>query len=278
MESREIVKKKLLENKSGVIELKTYFGYTGHKRRVRPKWDQSAQWYKGVPLISDEMRKSGKPFVNPEDRDNQLANVELTHAMEIDLSSPTERMKLTWMLECDNAIALTYEEGLENPDQTFYVYNKEVEVKKTANRYETIDTAILELRKLSQDSLYSAARLMGYRMNNSEPEELRNFIRELFADKNKGYDNADKFLSVVNDTDKAIKLFIYKSLDKGIITNSSRGEYKFKDHFIGLSFESVIAWMKDKENQDLVLAIQEEVGDVLPVDKKSPGRPKTTKD
>jgi len=252
-------KESILKNTSGYVEFRSYFGLSTHKRTLRPIHN-GAGWYKGVPIITDEIRKSGKVYVNPQDNSNILSQVTLKHGDRYDLSSETDRMILEWLLEHTHAINLGQSDGVKRSTQTFYIYNKEVDINSRAKQIEIKDTAIMELRNLTQDNLYVVARLLGFRFSNLEPEEVRMTLRDLFDDKIKGVENAKKFLNAINDKQKEIKSFIHKAIDQSIIKHSDRGEYKFKDYFIGTSFESVVAWVKNVENKDLVMQIREELG------------------
>jgi hypothetical protein len=258
-----LTKEKILSNNSGIIEFRSYYGFKGHKRRVRPISNGSG-WYKGVPYITEKIRSSGLPYVDPTNETSPLSNVVLEHGSKFDLSVETDRIILEWLLELTFAINLDSSQPA-GATQTFFVYNKELDISTKRNRIEEKDDAILTLRKLSQDSLYNIARLMGYRLTNLEPEEVRMYLRDTFDDPKKGYENVTKFMKVVNDPDKDIKNFIFKAVDRAIITLTTKGEYKYQDNFIGYSFEAVVAWFRNKENLDLIMRIREEMGDnVIP--------------
>ena len=257
-ESREEVKKAIMSHESGIIEFRSYFNKTTHQRIVSPKGDGMG-WFLGVPKVTDEMKASGESYVDPKDDKNVLSSIKLEHKMQFDLADPRKRMMLEWMFECDRTIALTYEEGAKSPKQTFYVFNEATDVNKRTKRLEVKDTAVVELSKLAQDDLHMVVRLMGYRMSKSPAATVKLFIRELFEDKVKPFENCEAFLKVVHDKNKALKAFGLKAMDTGVITKSSRGEYKYKEIHIGLSEPMVFSWLGDKENKDFVLAIKEEV-------------------
>ena len=261
--SREVIKKELLSKREGVVEVKSIMT-PNHTRRVVPRYDKAIAWYKGVDRISKELIESGEPYVDPSNPENPLASVVLKHNMKFDLSNNTDYLIFKWLCETE-ALAMSREECEKggNLFQTFYVYNKVVETKKTASKFQIKDDAIINLSKLTPDELYQTARLMGYKMDKNEPDEVRIFIRELFEDSKKGYEAAKHFLSVIHDTNRDVKILAHKLLDKSIITTNSKGEYKFKEHFIGFSFDALVSWLQSSENQDLVNVILEEAGEVM---------------
>lgn len=260
MESRQELKKAILSNKTGYIEVRSYHGRSTHKRRAVPKSDGRG-WYLGVDKISEEEKKTTvKPFVDPDDYRNNLGRVELEHMKQFDLSNESDKLIVKWLLECDNIVALSYEEGLVNPFQTFYIFNKETDISNRTSKLQLKDTAIIELAKIPSDDLVKIARLMGYRMTGTEPEEIRLFIRELFEG-DKGYTAAEKFLQVVHDKNKDLKLLAHKAVDKGVIRKTDKNQYLFGEIFLGSSFEQYISSLNDPEKQDLVIAIKEELGE-----------------
>jgi hypothetical protein len=278
MESREELKKAILANETGYIEVRSYHGRSTHKRRAVPKYDPATRWYKGVLKLSEEDKKTTREaFVDPDDVENPLGRVELEHMKQFDFTNKNDKLIINWLVECDNIVALSYEEGLNNPFQTFYIFNKETDTANRTSKLEMKDTAIAELRKLNQDTLAQISRLMGYRMDKAAPDEIRLFIRELFEDKDKGYKSAEKFLEVVHDKNKDVKLFAHKAVDKGIVKKTDKGQYLFGEIFLGSSFHQYVSSLLDSNKQDIALAIKEELGESTATKSKSTGRggPKT---
>lgn len=275
MESREELKKAILNNKDGFLEVRSYSGKTTHRRRAVPKYDAGTNWYKGVEKLSeDQKKKTTDPFVDPEDPENELAHVELEHLKKFDMKNKIDRLIIQWLVEADNIVALTYEEGLSNPMQTFYIYNEETDISRQEYRFELKDTAIEQLRKLSDSDLTSITRLLGYRMDDS-PSKIRLFLRSQIEDANKGFKFAERLLEVINDKTKDIKLFAYKAIDKGAITKTDKNQYLFGDIYLGSSEAQLISKLKDNEFQDIVIAIKEQIGESTGQSKSARGRKPT---
>lgn len=262
---REVVKRNLLSQNEGIIEIKSIMT-PNHTRKAVPKYDSTTAWYKGVKRLSKELVESGNPYVDPTNPNNPLASVILKHNMTFDLSNERDRLILEWLFETD-AVAMTREECERSGSvyQTFYVYNQVLETTKQSERYKLKDTAILQLLQLPDEQLPQTVRLMGYKMDNKSNADIKLFIRELFEDKNRGFESAKLFLSVIHDANREIKILAHKLIDRSVVTVTTKGEYKYKEHFIGLSMEAFVSWLQLPENKELVDVITEELGEPLPV-------------
>lgn len=265
METRKELIEMLLRNKAGVIEVRSYTGHSGHKRLFAPVWDDGLMWYKGVKHIDDNMRKGTEPFVDPDDRNNSLSRITLSQGDRFDLANPIDRLKLTWLLECEYGLALSYEEGKDNTQQTFYVYNEEVETQKRVDKMQYRNQALTLLNAIPSENLVNIARLLGFKMRNKSPEEIRIFLDDSLISKANSLEFAKKFIQVVNDKANPLKLFAYKAIDRGIIKLNSKGEYRHENEYIGMSFDSVISWLRGPENQASLQAIQDQLNDKITV-------------
>lgn len=262
-ETREVIKDLLLKKKTGILEFRSYHGKTTHKRKIYPKVDRTTGWYLGVEKIDQSMRDGKNAYVDPEDPNNTLGSYEIEHLKRLDLAIPENRLILKWLLECANSLALTYEEGKNNPKVTFYVYNKETDTQKRVSKLELKDQAISELSKIASGDLPMIARLLGYKMDKKTPDDIRLFIRELF-EQNNWYGSVKNFIEKLNDPDKAVKTFLLRCMDRGVVKKSDRDEYTWREQFMGASFSSTLAWLLDPKNRDLVGEIQMEMGEPVP--------------
>lgn len=289
-EGRNVVKEAILSQREGEVEVRSYHSHTyngataTHSRLVKPKWNPKKAWYEGVDRLSEEQKKTTtNVYVDPEDPENTLAQVKLEHKKKFDLSNHADRLILKWLFECNRSLALSYEEGFNDPKVTFYVYNHKLQVSKRKKGYEIKDQAAEMLRQLSQDELHKVARLRGYELANQNPEELKLFIRELFDDKKKGVENAKKFIETVEDRQSDIKDFILRAQRHRIITKKSYGkrvEYYYGDNpdtrvFLGATIPSVIDFLTDdsERNRMILLEMESEMGEPIP-GKPSPSRTK----
>lgn len=269
MDTREVIKKQLLETTTGVIEFRSYHGRAGHSRLVYPMIDKLTKWYKGVPKITKEMRDSGEAFVDPLDETNPLSSYRLEHMNQLDLSVPTNRMILAWLVECDSILALMNIEGKNNPKMSFYVYNEILESERRISKLQLKDKAIEVLKEIPSDDLANVARLLGYDLRNRTPESIRLYLRELLEE-SKWESFAERFLQKIVDPNKAMRIFLINALDKEVIVKNSRDEYMFGDIFLGASAESVIEKFNGnrQEDRDIILEIQSRLGENIPKTKR----------
>jgi len=284
-ESRKLREKKVLDilsNKSGLVEFRSYHGNTTHQRKVKPMIDKATGWYKGVERLSEEQKKStSNPFVDPEDENNLLSSVRLKHKDTYDLSVEKDRLILSWLLRCERTVALDRVSGINDPKITFYVHNHLIEVSTRTNNFLIKDKAAQTLMNLSSDDLYKVCRLLNYSISNSEPNEVRLFIREQFEDPKKGAKNADKFLKVLEDREADVKDFILRAVKMGIIVTKNFGHSEVHYYyggdpdkvqntvFLGNNLTRTIAFFRETgaRNRHVLLDIESEMGQPIPGNK-----------
>lgn len=257
---REIIIKDLLEQKPEFV-IKCKHPYAAHTRYVEPVRDEATKWFKGVDRITDKIKNSGEPYVDPTDENNPLASVELYHNKTFDLKNKVDYLICKWLFHCDHVLAMSLEEANANKEASFYVYNEALELKREMEMYNLIDNAVSILNSLSYDDLLTISRLMGKLWSNKSADQIRLDLRKLI---NLSPKEAANFISKVNDREKDIKIFILRAKDRGVIHENTKGEWYYNDIFLGGSFPSVIAWFLDVENRELANEIASVVGDVLP--------------
>lgn len=278
---REIRKKALLEQNSGTVEVRSYHShaYNGatatHTRLVKPKWNPKINWYAGVKKLSEEEKKATTElYVDPENPDNPLSKVLLEHKKEFNLSDEADKLVLEWLLECENIIALDYEEGVNNPKTTFYIYSYEADVQERANRFEVKDKAVSLLNKLTYAQLLKVTRLRGYNKISANHDDLKLFVRELFEDKKNGHAEAEKFIQTLEDRNADIKDFILRAMQHRIIVKAYEnnaehyyyGTSEASRVFLGPTMDSVIKFLTNPapEYRTIVIEIQTQMGEPIP--------------
>lgn len=276
--ARQERKKELLGLESGTIEFRSYLKlrtnsrYTAPinpKMTVYPKKDRIRNWYKGVEQLTEEEKKSTLVYVNPRDKDNPLSYYELEHGKTMDLSIPENKLILNWLLECDNALALTYDESKNSKVVRFYIHNEKIENKNRRDRINTIDSAVEELKRLAGPVVREISLLLGFNRPNTDDETLWYDLRDWLNDPSKAYDNSKKFLSTINDPQRKVKHLLLNAIRQGIITINREGHYMWEDSFLGETQARSIAWLQDNKNVALVRRIKaqvigEEVEDDVP--------------
>jgi hypothetical protein len=90
-------------------------------------------------------------------------------------------------------------------------------------------------------------RLFGVHAGHLEPFEITEFL----------YDKAENFpeqtLARIKDENVREKIFIMDLIDSKVIgRDSETGVYLYGEMRLGTTMESLVAWMKDAQNQDLI--------------------------
>jgi hypothetical protein len=146
-------------------------------------------------------------------------------------------------------------DGLNNvtPSTDYVIINKDSEAKE-ANKINKIKReAYRELDKMSIEDMRKCLRLYGIKSDTMSNELIEAKLSEQI-------ENApDRFLQKwVNNPNREISFVIEEAIAKNII-RKNRSQYYFGTDLIGNGIEDVIAYLNDKKNQDIRLAIQQEI-------------------
>jgi hypothetical protein len=268
-ELRKKLAQTLLELKEGTITFKAYVEKdTLKKHHYEPKKDKATNWFFGVPRITKEMRDSGLPFVTPETPlDNPISHILIENNTTLDLSQPTQRMILQWLVWCDGAggLALSREEGKDNPNWDFYIYDEILELNRKSKEFDEKFRAMNTLRETSDANLSNYTRLLGERFNNKTPQYIRMWLQDLLDGKIPGKGHTD-FLKIVDDKRKEVKLFAKKLIDQNVVQiDKKTKEIKYGDISLALSEDGLVSWLenvtKDPKgaNYDLYITFKEKL-------------------
>lgn len=139
------------------------------------------------------------------------------------------------------------------PDTDYVLINKEAEAEQ-ANKINKIKRdAYRALDKMSLEDMRKCLRLFGIKA-----DTMSNELVEAKLTENIERDPA-KFIRIwVENPNKEINFIIEEALSKNII-RKNRSAYYFGTDLIGNGLEDVIAYLKDKKNQDLYLSIIGEI-------------------
>lgn len=139
------------------------------------------------------------------------------------------------------------------PATDYVLINKEAEAEQ-ANKINKIKRdAYRALDKMSLEDMRKCLRLFGIKA-----DTMSNELVEARLTENIERDPA-KFIRIwVENPNKEINFIIEEALSKNII-RKNRSAYYFGTDLIGNGFEDVIAYLKDKKNQDLYLSIIGEI-------------------
>lgn len=140
-----------------------------------------------------------------------------------------------------------------NPSKDYVLINKDAEAEQ-ANRVNKVKReAYRELDKMSIEDMRKCLRLYGMKSDTMSNELVEAKLTEQVET------SPEKFmLKWVKNPNKEINFVIEEAIAKNII-RKNRTQYFFGTDLIGNGIDDVIAYLQDKKNQDIKLAILNEI-------------------
>lgn len=234
---------------TGLTKWPTTYDYIG------PYWTRSGNIYTG--LTKEDARRLEKALGKEEGELSPNSEFWTTFAVKLgrkDLILNTERPldELQYLfLKGHKRVA----DGLSNmgPSKDYVIINKDAEAEQSNKHNKVKREAYRELDKMSIEDMRKCLRLYGQR-----PESMSNELVE--AKLTEQIESApDKFLAKwVNNPNREMNFLIEEAISKNII-RKNRTQYFFGTDLIGNGIDDVIAYLKDKKNQDILLTIKTEV-------------------
>lgn len=140
-----------------------------------------------------------------------------------------------------------------NPSKDYVLINKDAEAEQTNRINKAKREAYRELDKMSIEDMRKCLRLYGMKSDTMSNELVEAKLSEQVET------SPEKFmLKWVNNPNKEINFVIEEAIAKNII-RKSRTQYFFGTDLIGNGIDDVIAFLQDKKNQDIKLAILNEI-------------------
>ena len=146
-------------------------------------------------------------------------------------------------------------DGLSNmgPSKDYVLINKDAEAEQS-NRINKIKReAYRELDKMSIEDMRKCLRLYGMKSDTMSNELVEAKLTEQVETA------PEKFMMKwVNNPNKEMNFIIEEAVAKNIL-RKNRTQYFFGTDMIGNGIEDVIDYLRDKKNQDILLAIKQEL-------------------
>ena len=140
-----------------------------------------------------------------------------------------------------------------NPSKDYLLINKDSEAEETNKRNKVKRDAYRELDKMSIEDMRKCLRLYGMKSDSMSNELVEAKLSEQIESA------PDKFIMKwVNNPNKEMNWMIEEALSKNIL-RKNRAQYYFGTDLIGNGIEDVIAYLKDKKNQDILISIKNEL-------------------
>lgn len=139
------------------------------------------------------------------------------------------------------------------PSTDYVLIDKNAEATEINKVNKVKRDAYRALDKMSLEDMRKCLRLLGYKADTMTNELVEARISESIEK------DPAKFIRIwVENPNKEINFVIEEALSKNIL-RKNRATYYFGTDVIGNGIEDVIAFLKDKKNQDIYLAIMSEI-------------------
>ena len=227
---------------TGLTKWPTTFDYVG------PYWTRSGNIYTG--LSSEDARKEEGELAPNSDFWTTFAVKIGKRDLILDTEKPLDELQYLF-LKGHKRVA----DGLSNmnPSKDYVLINKDAEAEQ-ANRVNKVKReAYRELDKMSIEDMRKCLRLYGMKSDTMSNELVEAKLTEQVET------SPEKFmLKWVENPNKEINFVIEEAIAKNII-RKNRTQYFFGTDLIGNGIDDVIAYLQDKKNQDIKLAILNEI-------------------
>lgn len=222
---------------------------------IAPYFTRSGNIYTG--LTPEEARRFEKALGYPEGHLSPVSPYWTTFAIKIgrddlklNTDNPADEMKYIF-LKNHKRVA----NGVDQitPATDYVLINQDVEAEVANKRSRVKKDALLATTKMTLEEMRKALRVFGMRPDTMSNELVEAKLNEIVERE------PEKFMSRwVNNKDKEITFVIEEAISKNII-RKNRAQYYFGTDLIGNGLDDVIAYLQDKKNQDIKLAIMSEI-------------------
>lgn len=234
---------------TGITKWPTCFDY------ISSYWTRSGNLYTG--LSTEDAARLEKEMSYPEGQLSSNSAFWDTFAIKIgrndvilDTNKPEDELKYLF-LKNHKRVA----NGLNNikPNTDYVIINKDSEAEEANKINKAKREAYREFDKMSIEDMRKCLRLYGIKSDTMSNELVEAKLNEQIEKSPKQF-----MTKWVENPNKEINFVIEEAISKNII-RKNRSQYYFGTDLIGNGLEDVIAYLKDKKNQDIKLAILNEI-------------------
>lgn len=234
---------------TGITKWPTCYDYVG------TYWTRSGNLYTG--LTADDATRLEKELRYPEGQLSPNSPFWDTFAIKIgkkdvilNTDMPEDELKYLF-LKNHKRVA----NGLNDISaaKDYVIINKDSEAKEANKLNKAKRDAYREMDKMSIEDMRKCLRLYGIKSDVMSNELIEAKMAEQIE-----ANPANFMMKWVNNPNKEINFVIEEAIAKNII-RKNRAQYYFGTDLIGSGLEDVIAYLKDKKNQDIRLAILNEI-------------------
>lgn len=222
---------------------------------IAPYITRSGNVYTG--LTDEEAKRLEQALGYPEGHLSPLSSFWDTFAIKVgrkdlilNTEKPEDELKYIFLKSHKNVA-----NGVKaiNPSKDYVLINQEVEAEIANRRSKIKKDAYIASTKMSVEDMRKCLRLFGFKSDTMSNELVEAKINEILEKE------PDRFMARwVNNVNKEINFVIEEAISKNIIRRN-RSQYYFGTDNIGNGLDDVIAYLNDKKNQDIKLAILSEI-------------------
>lgn len=234
---------------AGIAKYKNCYDYIG------PYWTKAGNFYTG--LSEEDARRLEKALGYPEGHLSPYSHFWKTYSIKLGVKDeilhterPEDELKYLF-LKSHKRVALGT--GNISPQTDYVLVNSdaEAEIKNRFNKAKR--EAIVEYNKMTLEDMRKCLRIYGTKTDNISNELIENKLFELIEA------NPQKFFLLwVNNKNKETQYILETAISKNII-RKSKNVYYYGTDVIGRSNDDAIAFLNDKNNQDIKMAILQEI-------------------
>lgn len=239
-----------LLKKRKTIVLKAKYGKQQGVLTICPVKDPVTGELRGVKNLSEEEKKKEKRPVD------EYTTRKIMNDMSINYDNVIDRTDWDWIV-FNKEISPSREDSNSSEVVLFYVDDYEGEIEKTVKKRELIIDAEIEVRNASEAKKAEVCRLLGVDAKYMSPTEIAEFLYS------KSSSHPELLINKFKDPDAKAKILVMDLMDRKIITEDQEtGTYIYGTTRLGSKKESVVAWISDKSNSDIVIEMRK---DLLPL-------------
>lgn len=234
---------------TGLTKWPTTFDYVG------PYWTRSGNIYTG--LSEADARRLEKELGYEEGKLSPSSEFWTTFAVQLgkkelvlDTNKPFDELKYLF-LKGHKRVA----DGASNmsPNKDYLLLNKDTEAEESNKRNKVKREAYRELDKMSIEDMRKCLRIFGMKSDTMSNELAEAKLTQHIEA------NPERFITLwVNNPNKEYNFIVETALSKNVI-RKNRSQYYYGTDLIGNGIDDVIAYLKDKKNQEILLAIKQEI-------------------
>jgi hypothetical protein len=233
------------------ITLRAVWGKQQGPLRLCPAKDALTGQLLGVKFLK-ESEKADSPRVVTAETERIL-----TDDMTLSGDNPVDLIDWDWIQET-REVSPDFATAQSEPGALFYVDQPDKEIDDRITKREVAADAMDIVRKTNSVEREELCRMLGQNVEHWRDKDIKDYLYGIVEE------NPKKVIDASDDPNRKTKMFLYKLLDKKIITKDADGIYKYGSIIMGLNETSAIVWINDSKNKELVSKFYRELNPAKP--------------